>query len=105
MHDTSDLPRAGHSVSSTRHEKSHNTCKLCYIARFCCTRNRPENVRPLIIFYMGAADRLAPPRGQAQVHQKQALLVGRVGLPQQEVLWLHITMHIPVMPNQLRNRI
>ena len=62
----------------------------------CRARAPPEDVRPLVVLYMGPADGLAPPRGQAQVHQEQALLLGRVGLPQQEVLRLHIAVHIPV---------
>ena len=68
----------------------------------CCMRNRPEDVRPLVVLYVSPADGLAPPRGQAQVHQEQALLVGRVGLPQQEVLRLHIAVHIPVVSIPIR---
>ena len=68
----------------------------------CCVRGRPEDVWPLVVLYVGAADGLTPPRGQAQVHQEQALLMGRVGLPQQEVLRLHIAMHIPVMSISIR---
>lgn len=55
----------------------------------------PEHIRPLVVLYMGVADRLPPPRGEPQVHQVQALLVGGVRLTQQEVLWLHIAVHIP----------
>ena len=32
---------------------------------------------------------------QAQVNQVKALLVDRASRPHQEVLWLHVTMHIP----------
>ena len=55
----------------------------------------PEIIWPLVVLDMLTFG-VPPLRGQPQVYQVQLLGSGAVGRSQQEVLWLHIPMHIPI---------
>ena len=47
----------------------------------CCVRGRPEDVWPLVVLYVSAADGLTPPRGQAQVTRNRRFSWGELAAP------------------------